>query len=106
VLGIGRVFALAFRDADPRRRAFFTLIAALLSCLFLSVVSASIRFPFWGGQRTSYALAGLVPAALCAAIGAADVDRWLGKRAPIAVRGIWYGWLAVFVAVVVAAFAG
>jgi hypothetical protein len=105
-VGIGKVFVLAFRGTDRRRRAFFTLVAALLGTFFFSVLSASIRFPYWGGQRPSYILAALVPAALCAGVGAAEIDRWLLTRGWNALRVLWYGWFAAFVAVVAFAFAG
>jgi hypothetical protein len=105
-IGFGKVLTSALAGDDRRRRSFFTLVAALLFVMSFSVVSVSIRYPFWGGQRASYALAALVPAAICAGIGATSVDRWFDERGWQALRALLYGWLAVFVAVLVAAFAG
>jgi hypothetical protein len=105
-VGVAQVLAGAFTGDDRRRRCFFTLVAALLFALAFSVVSLSIRFPFWGALRASYALAGLVPATVCAGIGAASVDRWLDERGRQVLRAILYGWFAVFVAVLVVAFGG
>jgi hypothetical protein len=102
--GAAEVTWRAFVGEDLRRRSFFTLVAALIFAIFFSVVSASIRFPFWGGQRTSYALCTLVPMAICAGVGAASVDRWLAARGPRVLRPLFYGWFGVFVAVLAASF--
>jgi hypothetical protein len=103
-VGLVKVLESAFTGEDRRRRSFFTLVAALVFAIFYSVVSLSLRFPFWGAQRTSYALAGVVPLAICAGVGAASVDRWLAERGWTAVRALFYGWFACFVAVLAASF--
>jgi hypothetical protein len=107
LLGAGfvKVLESALSGGDRRRRAFFTLVAALVFVFFFSVLSVSIRFPFWGGQRASYTLAAVVPAAVCAGVGMARFDRWLAAHGWTALRGIFYGWFGAFVAVLAAAFA-
>lgn len=105
-VGVAKVLASALAGDDLRRRSFFTLVAALLFAFFFSVVSLSIRFPFWGALRASYALAALVPAVICTAVGASTVDGWLEERGRQPLRALLYGWFAVFIAVLVAAFAG
>ncbi len=117
--GLVQVIREALVGDDLRRRSFFTLVAALLFVMLFSVVSLSLRFPFWGALKASYALAAVVPAAICAGIGAARVDRWLaelGARSGsegaalaslgTAARAIFYGWFGAFIATLVAAFAG
>jgi hypothetical protein len=103
-VGVVQVTWRAFRGEDLRRRSFFTLVAALIFALFFSVVSISMRFPFWGAQRTSYALAALVPTAICAGVGAASVDRWLAIRELRLLRALFYGWFGVFVTILAASF--
>jgi hypothetical protein len=103
-VGISRVALEALTGDDLRRRSFFSLVAALLFVVFVSVLSVSVRFPFWGGMRASYALAAVVPAAICAGIGAASVDRWLAARGPRFPRAFFCGWLGVFFAVLAASF--
>ena len=95
----------ALKGEDLRRRSFFTLVAALLFVVFFSVVSLSIRFPFWGALRASYALAAVVPVAICAGIGTTSVDRWLAARGSRVLRALFYGWFGVFFAVLAASFA-
>jgi hypothetical protein len=102
--GVVKVLQCALMGDDRRRRSFFTLVAALVFVVFFAVVSASIRFPFWGGQRTSYALAAVVPAAVCAGVGTASADRWLAVHGWATSRALFYGWFGTFVAVIAAAF--
>jgi hypothetical protein len=103
-VGIARVVRQSMSGDDRRRRSLFTLVAALIFVVFFSLVSVSLRFPFWGGQKTSYALGGLVPIAICSGIGAASIDRWLAKRRMRTLRVLFYGWFGVFVAVLAASF--
>ena len=44
----------------------------------------------------------MVPAALCAGLGFAAVDQWLGQR--VALRSLFFGWFGTFVAVLALAF--
>jgi hypothetical protein len=108
IVGIG--FVQLIREAlvgdDLRRRSFYTLVATLLVALLFSIVSLSLRFPFWGATRASYVLAGVVPAAVCAGLGGARVDRWLADHGGTPARAIFYGWLGAFVVTLVAAFRG
>ncbi len=117
--GLVHVIREALVGDDLRRRSFFTLVATLLFVMLFSVVSASLRFPFWGALKASYALAAIVPAAICAGIGGARIDRWLAGLGAhpssegsaqtslgTAARAILYGWFGAFVVTLVAAFAG
>jgi hypothetical protein len=106
ILGFGaaEVTRRAFVGEDRHRRSFFTLVVSLIFAIFFSVVSISIRLPFWGIQRMSYALCALVPIAICAGVGAASVDRWLAARGARVLRTLFYGWFGVFVAVLAASF--
>jgi len=117
--GLFRVIRAALVGSDLRRRSFFSLVAALLFVMLFSMVSLSLRFPFWGALKAAYGLAAVVPAAVCAGIGGARIDRWLaglGARpdsvgSPLAwfgtaARAILYGWFGAFVATLVSAFAG
>jgi hypothetical protein len=103
--GFVKVLVSALSGADRRRRAFFTLVASLVFVFFVSALSVSIRFPFWGGQRASYTLAAVVPAAVCAGIGSARFDRWLAAHGQTALRALFYGWFGTFAVVLAAAFA-
>jgi hypothetical protein len=102
--GAAKVTWRAFVGEDLRRRSFFTLVAALIFAIFFSVVSISMRFPFWGAQRASYALCTMVPMEICAGVGAASVDRWLAARGSRVLRTLFYGWFGVFIAVLAASF--
>jgi hypothetical protein len=104
-VGVSKVAAEALRGEDLRRRSFFTLVTALLFVIFFSLVSLSVRFPFWGAPRAAYALAAVVPLAICAGIGMASVDRWLAARGSRVLRALFYGWFGVFSAVLAASFA-
>jgi hypothetical protein len=115
--GFFHVVREALMGDDLRRRSFFTLVAALLFVMLFSVVSLSLRFPFWGALKASYALAAVVPAAICAGIGGARIDRWLAglgsaSASPMlatlgtAGRAIYYGWFGAFVLTLASAFAG
>jgi hypothetical protein len=42
--------------------------------------------------------------AICAGIGTASVDRWLGARGFRVLRALFYGWFGVFAAVLAASF--
>jgi hypothetical protein len=103
-VGVLKVAEEALKGEDRRRRSFFTLVAALVFAIFFSIVSLSVRFPFWGALRAPYALAAVVPVAICAGIGTANVDRWLGARGFRVLRALFYGWFGVFVAVLAASF--
>jgi hypothetical protein len=103
-VGVSKATAEALLGSDLRRRSFFSLVTALLFVIFFSVVSLSIRFPFWGALRASYALAAVVPVAICAGIGTASVDHWLAARGSRVLRALFYGWLGVFFAVLAASF--
>jgi hypothetical protein len=103
-IGVLKVTEEALKGEDRRRRSFFTLVAALVFAIFFSIVSLSVRFPFWGALRAPYALAAVVPVAICAGIGTASVDRWLGARGFRVLRALFYGWFGVFAAVLAASF--
>ena len=103
-VGIAKVVQQSMSGEDRRRRSLFTLVAALIFVVSFSLVSVSLRFPFWGGQKTSYALGALVPIAICSGIGTASIDRWLAKRRLRMLRVLFYGWFGVFVAVLAASF--
>ena len=103
-VGVSKVAAEALVGSDLRRRSFFTLVTALLFVIFFSVVSLSVRFPFWGALRATYALAAIVPVAICAGIGTASVDRWLAARGSRVLRALFYGWFGAFFAVLAASF--
>jgi hypothetical protein len=103
-LGFVSVVQQALRGDDARRRTFFTLVATLLFVIAFSVVSLSLRFPFWGALRASYALAAVVPAAMCAGIGATRCDIWLAGRFGTTARALFYGWFGAFVATLITAF--
>ena len=101
------------RGRSPRRGAavgggtlVVVVVAALLFVMLFSVASLSLRFPFWGALKASYALAALVPTALCAGIGGARVHHWLADRFGPTASALFYGWFGAFVATLVTSFAG
>jgi hypothetical protein len=108
IIGVGlvRVIREALAGDDLRRRSFFTLVAALLFVMLFSLLSLSLRFPFWGALKASYALAAVTPIALCAGVGGARVHAWLARRFGPAACAVYYGWLGAFVGTIVVAFVG
>jgi len=101
-------FALA-REAlcglDARRCVALALVVTLAYAISFSALQLNVRFPVWGAVRATYVLCLVVPIALCTATGLSTLDRWLARRAPVALRAAFYGWLTAWVGVELLAYA-
>lgn len=104
LLGFGIGCLRAIRGDDLRRRAVFTLVVVWVFTTAFTMVSVSIRYPFWGGMRASYGLAAAVPAAICAGLGLGAADRFLAARAGAPGRALFHAWLACWAATVALSF--
>jgi hypothetical protein len=106
LLGFGIVEAArrALTDANARRRVVLALLTTLVYVFAWSTLQVSMRYPFWGGMRATYALSLVVPIALCAAIGLRTFDRYLAARGWTAARMLFYGWFTAFIGVEALAF--
>jgi hypothetical protein len=104
-LGFGVAVAEALRGGDPGRRLTLSLVTALMYVVLFSVLSLTIRYPYWGFARASYVLVLVVPLALCAGAGLAAVDRWLAAHGGVAARAVFAGWFGTLVVVLTLAFA-
>ena len=102
-LGFWRMTRDAFTHADASRRCTLALLTTLLWSMGAAALATTIRFPFYGAARASYALSLLVPISICAARGFVDIDSALavrrGRTAAVT-RALYHGWIFTLVAAI------
>jgi hypothetical protein len=104
--GALRAVAVALTDADPRRRAVFSLVATLAYAVVFSLTYMSLRLPYFAQAKASYGLVVMPLLALFFADGFGRLDAALTRRGLISLRVVAFGWLAVFAAASVLAYTG
>jgi hypothetical protein len=95
----------SLRGGDLGRRLADSLLVLLPAVLLATIASAILRYPFWSGPKSFYAL-GLTPVlAVLGVRGFAALDALLA-RAPLPVRALPYGWAAAFLGTIAWSYAG
>jgi hypothetical protein len=104
--GALRFVARALGDPDPRRRAVASLVATLAYAVLFSLTYMSLRLPYFAQAKASYGLVVMPLLTLFFADGFGRLDAALARRDLNGLRGVAYGWLAVFAAASVLAHTG
>jgi hypothetical protein len=105
-IGAVRAGGFAFRDPDPRRRAAFSFLLTLIYAVLFGLLALALRLPYFAQGKASYGLVVAAPLAVLFAMGADWLDRTWTRPQLVALRALFFGWLAVFVASMFLAFAG
>lgn len=105
-IGCVRAAAFAFSDADPRRRAAFSFLLTLIYAVLFGLLELALRLPYFAQGKASYGLVVTAPLAVLFALGADWLDRACRGPQLVALRALFFGWLAVFAAAMFLAFAG
>ena len=99
LFGFVKATVQSLTGADLSRRLLLSLIVALTHVVSFSLLAYSVRVPYWGNVKATYALCLVVPVAVCAGFGFSTVDHWLATRRRPVLRAVFYGWLGTLVAV-------
>jgi len=96
LLAAGAIEALrrALTDADPRRRAAFSLLTASVWVVGVAFLYLTLRLPFYAQARAAYLLMLAGPLSVFFALGAGRLDAALSPWPPA--RAVLWGWLALF----------
>jgi hypothetical protein len=106
LLGFLLTVRRALIDADPSVRCVSMLLVSLIFTMGAGMVWASLRYPFWGSPKASYALALVVPVAIASARGLGAFTAWCsaGRRRLLLIP--FCAWLGTFVGVVTLSYVG
>ncbi len=105
-VGAARAGAIAFADPDPGRRAAFSFLLTLIYAVLFGLLELALRLPYFAQGKASYGLVVTAPLAVLFALGADWLDRACRGPKLVALRALFFGWLAVFTAALFLAFAG
>jgi hypothetical protein len=105
-IGAVRSAVFAFRDPDPRRRAAFSFLLTLIYAVLFGLLELALRLPYFAQGKASYGLVVTAPLAVLFALGADGLDRACRGPYLVALRAVFFGWLAVFTAAMFLGFAG
>jgi len=105
-IGALRAAAIAFGDPDAGRRAAFSFLLTLIYAVLFGLLSLALRLPYFAQGKASYGLVVTAPLAVLFALGADWLDRSCRGPKLVAIRAVFFGWLALFAAAMFLAFAG
>jgi hypothetical protein len=105
-VGLARALRLAASDADPGRAAAFRLLVLQIGIVAFALFSLSVRLPYFGQARASYALGLVAPLALLFVLGAERGDALAVRAGGRPARLVFRAWLGVLLAVLYLGFAG
>lgn len=101
-----RMLRESFEEEDAGRRLLLVLLTSLVYLLGFSLLSISLRLPFYAQAKASYVLAAVLPLSLVAAEGLALPVGWLANGRTIVVRALYWSWLGTLASVIVLSFIG
>jgi hypothetical protein len=106
LFGALRVVRLALGEGSARRSLALGFLASSVWAGLLAFLYLTLRLPFFAQAKAAYLLMLTAPLALCFALGAARVDRWLAHPRRLPLRVGFYAWLVLYAGVLFLSYAG
>jgi hypothetical protein len=105
-VGLARALRLAAHDADPGCAAAFRLLVLQIGIVAFALFSLTVRLPYFGQARASYALGLVAPLALLFVLGAERGEALVVRAGGPPARLVFRVWLGVLLTVLHLGFAG
>ncbi len=106
LLGALRVVGLALGEGSLQRSLALGFLASATWAGVLAFLYLTLRLPFFAQAKAAYLLMLSAPLALCFALGAAQLERWLAPPGRLPLRVAFHAWLVLYAAVLFLSYAG
>ncbi len=106
LFGALRCLRLALQEGSARRSLALGFLAAAIWAGLLAFFYLTLQLPFFAQAKAAYLLMLTAPLALCFALGAARVDRWLAQPRRLPLRVVFHAWLVLYAGSLFLSYAG